>query len=126
MQSNESTTLSKRVPKLTERAKVSLEEQTLSLMKRKTDGKGGNTAPPKKARMRGNADGHSSEDDTTTPSRRSEPADNEGSDNNDSDIISSPFGRGASDVTETRTKKSQVTTSATCIDLTVKDELSEQ
>jgi hypothetical protein len=123
MQSTESTALSKRVPKLTERAKVSLEERTKFLMKRKMDGKGGDTtpAPPKKARMEDDADGHSSEDDATTPPRSGEPVDNEESDNNDNDIISSPFGHGGSDVTETRTKKSKVTTSPKH----TKDELSE-
>jgi len=96
-------------------------------MKRKSDGKQGDTGLPKKARMQGNADGYSSEDENnTTRPRCSEPADDEGSDNNDNDIISSPFGHGGPDVTETHTKKRKVTTSPTRIDLTVEDELSEQ
>jgi hypothetical protein len=60
-------------------------------MKQKMDGKGGDTAPPKKAQMQDNMDGHSSEDDATTPPQSSKPVDNEESDNNDNDIISSPL-----------------------------------
>jgi hypothetical protein len=68
--------------------------------------------------MQDNMDGHSSKDNVTTPPQSSEPVDNEESDNNDNDIISSPFGH----ITETCTKKSKVMTSPKH----TKDELSEQ